>query len=159
LEDQLHGGKKCGHLAGKVLVPFQEHINRLIATRLQWDIMGVSNIIMARTDSESGKLLSSNIDIRDHEYILGVEDVKTNHVKAQSQLLYELESNGASADEINAAELEWTKSHPLTTFAQGSFLFRHALIGQLSRIRLVRVRSFPLSPRLSMESHLKICVN
>jgi isocitrate lyase len=91
--------------------------------------MGVSNIIMARTDSESGKLLSSNIDIRDHESILGVEDVKTKHVKAQSQLLYELESNGASADEINAAELEWTKSHPLTTFAQGSFISRHTLIG------------------------------
>ena len=108
-------------MAGKVLVPFQEHINRLIATRLQWDIMGVSNIIMARTDSESGKIISSNIDVRDHEYILGVEDVKANNVKAQSQLLYELENKGASADEINAAELKWTKSHPLTTFAQGSF--------------------------------------
>ena len=109
-------------MAGKVLVPFQEHINRLIATRLQWDIMGVSNIVMARTDSESGKLLSSNIDARDHQYILGVADVKANNVKAQSQLLCELENNGASADEINTAELEWTNSHPLTTFAQGLFL-------------------------------------
>ena len=109
-------------MAGKVLVPFQEHINRLIATRLQWDIMGVSNIVMARTDSESGKLLSSNIDARDHQYILGVADGKANNVKAQSQLLCELENNGASADEINTAELEWTNSHPLTTFAQGLFL-------------------------------------
>ena len=83
--------------------------------------MGVSNIIMARTDSESGKLLSSNIDARDHEFLLGVSDVKAKNVKAQSQLLYELEYNGSSADEINAAELEWTKSHPLSTFAQGPF--------------------------------------
>src|SRR5271169_1802866 len=119
MEDQQHGGKKCGHLAGKVLVPFQDHINRLIATRLQWDIMGVSNILIARTDSESGKLLSSNIDPRDHEFILGVADVNSKNIKSQSQLLYELEMSGASVDGINAAELEWTKSHPLLTFAQG----------------------------------------
>jgi isocitrate lyase len=119
MEDQQHGGKKCGHLAGKVLVPFQDHINRLIATRLQWDIMGVSNILMARTDSESGKLLASNIDPRDHEFILGVADVNAKSIKSQSQLLYELEVGGATADEINAAELEWTSSHPLMTFAEG----------------------------------------
>ena len=53
-----------------------EHISRLVATRFQWDIMGSENLILARTDSESGKLISSNVDIRDHEFILGVmEDV------------------------------------------------------------------------------------
>jgi isocitrate lyase len=119
LEDQLHGGKKCGHLAGKVLVPFQEHINRLIATRLQWDIMGVSNILIARTDSESGKLLSSNIDPRDHEYILGVADVQKNNIQAQSEMLYELELSGATIEQINVAEEKWTNSHPLITFPEG----------------------------------------
>ena len=39
-EDQLHGGKKCGHLAGKVIVPTGDHINRLVAARFQWDVMG-----------------------------------------------------------------------------------------------------------------------
>lgn len=113
---------QCGHLAGKVIVPFQDQINRLIATRLQWDIMGVSNILIARTDSESGKLLSSNIDPRDHEFLLGVADVEANNIKAQSQLLYELELSGASVADINAAELEWTQKHPLITFAQGTLI-------------------------------------
>jgi len=81
--------------------------------------MGVSNILIARTDSESGKLLSSNIDVRDHEFILGVADVKEKCVKRQSEMLYELELSGASSAEINAAEVEWTQKHPLITFADG----------------------------------------
>jgi isocitrate/methylisocitrate lyase len=106
-----------------VLVPFQDHINRLIAARLQWDIMGTSNILIARTDSESGKLLSSNIDPRDHEFLLGVENVNAKTIKKQSQILFELEMNGATANEIDAAELEWTTSHPLITFVQGPHYF------------------------------------
>lgn len=72
LEDQLHGGKKCGHLGGKVLVPTLTHIQRLVATRLQWDIMGSHNVLIARTDAESANLLLSLVDPRDHKYIKGV---------------------------------------------------------------------------------------
>jgi isocitrate lyase len=71
LEDQKPGTKKCGHMGGKVLVATQEHCERLIAARLQADIMGTQTIIVARTDAEAATLLDNNIDGRDHPFILG----------------------------------------------------------------------------------------
>lgn len=112
LEDQLHGGKKCGHLAGKVIVPTSTHIARLTATRMQWDIMGASNLIIARTDSESGNLLSSSVDPSDHEFILGV----TEPAKPWSEVALEAEQQGKSGEEVDKLELEWNSNHKLVTF-------------------------------------------
>lgn len=89
-----------------------EHINRLIAARFQWDLMGSENLLIARTDSESGKLISSTVDIRDHEFILGV----TQDVKPLSEVLYALEQSGASGEEINKVEAEWVANHKMVTF-------------------------------------------
>jgi len=68
-EDQLASAKKCGHMGGKVLVPTSEFITKLIAARLAADICGVSTILIARTDADAAKLITSNIDERDHPFI------------------------------------------------------------------------------------------
>jgi isocitrate lyase len=69
-EDQLASAKKCGHLGGKVLVPTQEAINKLVAARLAADSMGVPTLLIARTDAEAATLITSDIDPRDHKFIL-----------------------------------------------------------------------------------------
>ena len=68
-EDQLSSEKKCGHLGGKVLVPTREFITKLKAARLAADVCGVPMVIIARTDANSAKLLTSDIDERDQEFI------------------------------------------------------------------------------------------
>lgn len=70
-EDQLSSAKKCGHLGGKVLVPTQEAINKLIAARLAADVCGVPTILVARTDADAADLLTSDIDPRDHKFVTG----------------------------------------------------------------------------------------
>lgn len=70
-EDQLSSAKKCGHLGGKVLVPTQEAINKLVAARLATDVMGVPTLVIARTDAEAANLITSDIDERDHKFITG----------------------------------------------------------------------------------------
>ena len=70
-EDQLSSAKKCGHLGGKVLVPTQEAINKLVAARLAADVCGTPTLIVARTDADAANLLTSDIDPRDHKFING----------------------------------------------------------------------------------------
>src|SRR6195952_2946217 len=70
-EDQLASEKKCGHLGGKVLIPTPAHIRNLDAARLAADVSGVPTIICARTDAESARLITSDVDSRDHEFLTG----------------------------------------------------------------------------------------
>jgi len=70
-EDQLASEKKCGHLGGKVLVPTSQFIRTLIAARLAADVLDVPTVLIARTDADSAKLLTSDIDARDREFCVG----------------------------------------------------------------------------------------
>jgi len=70
-EDQLSSAKKCGHLGGKVLVPGSEFIKKLAAARLAADVMGVGTVLIARTDANSARLLTSDIDAEDEAFVLG----------------------------------------------------------------------------------------
>ena len=70
-EDQLAAVKKCGHMGGKVLVPTQEACEKLIAARFAADVMGVSTIVLARTDAEAANLITSNHDANDQPFLTG----------------------------------------------------------------------------------------
>ncbi len=70
-EDQLAAVKKCGHMGGKVLVPTQEAVQKLIAARLAADVMGVPTIVLARTDAEAANLLTSDVDPNDQPFCTG----------------------------------------------------------------------------------------
>src|SRR3954449_5937528 len=70
-EDQLSSAKKCGHLGGKVLVPTQEAVQKLVAARLAADVLGVPTLVVARTDANSAHLLTSDCDPRDRVFLTG----------------------------------------------------------------------------------------
>ena len=75
-EDQLASEKKCGHLGGKVLVPTSQFIRTLSAARLAADVLDVPTVLVARTDALSAKLLTSDIDERDGEFVTGERTVE-----------------------------------------------------------------------------------
>jgi isocitrate lyase len=68
-EDQLASEKKCGHMGGKVLVPTRQFIRTLVGARLAADVCGVPTVLIARTDANSAKLLTSDIDPQDHAFL------------------------------------------------------------------------------------------
>ena len=72
-EDQLASEKKCGHMGGKVLVPASQFIRTLVAARLAADVCDVPTLVVARTDAQSAKLITSDIDERDLPFIVGGE--------------------------------------------------------------------------------------
>ncbi|UJF21363.1 isocitrate lyase [Shewanella sp. OMA3-2] len=70
-EDQLASVKKCGHMGGKVLVPTQEAIQKLVAARLAADVSGVDTLVIARTDANAADLMTSDCDAYDSEFVTG----------------------------------------------------------------------------------------
>ena len=106
-----------------MLVPMSEHVSRLIAARMQWDIMALETLLIARTDAESASLISSTIDGRDHQFVLGVESTGED-VPGLAESIARAEREGKSGDEINKIEEEWTAAHELVTFDEGEFGLR-----------------------------------
>ncbi len=88
-EDQLSSAKKCGHMGGKVLVPTQEFIVKLVAARFSADVCGVPTLVIARTDADAATLLTSDIDERDRRFV--TSDQRT------SEGFYRIESGIDSA--------------------------------------------------------------
>src|SRR6187549_2463501 len=70
-EDQLASVKKCGHMGGKVLVPTQEAVQKLIAARLAADVMGVPTVLLARTDAEAADIVTTDVDENDRPFLTG----------------------------------------------------------------------------------------
>jgi len=70
-EDQLASEKKCGHMGGKVLVPTGQFIRALNAARLAADTMDVPTVVIARTDANGARLITSDIDIHDRPFLTG----------------------------------------------------------------------------------------
>ncbi|WP_036138304.1 isocitrate lyase [Luteibacter sp. 9135] len=75
-EDQLASAKKCGHMGGKVLVPTQEAVQKLIAARLAADVAGVPTLIVARTDAMGAALVTSDVDDHDKPFLTGKRTVE-----------------------------------------------------------------------------------
>ena len=98
-----------------MLVPASTHVSRFIAARFQLDLLHSTMLLIARTDAESGNLITSTVDVTDHEFIVGT----TTPGYALSEEIANAEAKGASGPEIEKVEKQWMQSHQLCTFNQG----------------------------------------
>jgi len=126
MEDQTSTNKKCGHMAGRCVIPVQEHVNRLVTIRMCADIMHSDLIVVARTDSEAATLISSTIDTRDHYFIVGATNP---NIEPFAEVLNDAIMSGASGQELADIEQKWCRD-------AGLKLFHEAVIDEIERSAL-----------------------
>ncbi len=144
-EDQLSSAKKCGHLGGKVLVPTKEAINKLVAARLAADVMGVSTLIVARTDADAAGLLTTDIDEYDRPFILSNERTAEGFFKVKNGMEQGISRGLAYAP---FADLVWMEtSHPDLGQAKE---FADAIHAQYPN----KLLAYNCSPSFNWASHL-----
>ena len=102
-------------------MPTGAHISRLVASRFQLDLLQHTMLLIARTDAESARLLSSTVDARDHPYIRGVPTRLPDGSRrlALAEVLDRAEAEGRSGAEIDGLEAKWLSEVKLTTFDEG----------------------------------------
>src|SRR3569833_1528219 len=110
-EDQLASEKKCGHMGGKVLIPTQAHIRNLDAARLAADVCGVPALLVARTGAESAKVVASDDDPREREFLTGERTAEGCFRLRESTGLHHCIRRGL-AFAPHADLLWWETSHP-----------------------------------------------
>jgi isocitrate lyase len=111
-----------------VLVPASTHTSRLVASRFQLDMLLSPLMLIARTDAESARLLSSTVDASDHAHVLGTTTSTGFAEEGErggglslplAETIALAEARGASGKEVDAIEAEWTATHKLCTFDDG----------------------------------------
>jgi isocitrate lyase len=120
-EDQLASEKKCGHMGGKVLVPTGQFLRNLVAARLAADVMDVPTLVIARTDADSAKLITSDHDERDQPFILKGERTAEGFFKVKAGIEAAIARGVAYAE---YADLVWCETstpdlHEARQFAEG----------------------------------------
>jgi len=149
IEDQKPGAKKCGHQGGKVLVPSDEQIKRLNAARFQLDVMGVSGLIVARTDAEAANLLDGSGDERDQPFILGVtnRDVPSYKV-GYLAVMRRLQAAGVS--EVNGHLLYAVSDDAYA--AADAWLERVGLLSEIDEIALAHANGTHASAESALDA-------
>ena len=128
-------------MAGKVLVACQEHIDRLVAARLQADIMATETFIVARTDAEAATLLDNNVDTRDHPFILGSTNPNQLGLNEEINLA---EKRGASQAELIDITARWDSKAGLCKYGDAVAKALEAA-GQAAKIPAFRAKERDMS--------------
>jgi isocitrate/methylisocitrate lyase len=145
-EDQLASEKKCGHLGGKVLIPTAAHERNLNAARLAADICGVPTLVIARTDAQSAKLITSDIDERDREFLTGERTSEGFHyLKPRTGLVHCIKRGLAFARYADL--LWWETSRPDLAEARE---FAHAIHREFPG----KLLAYNCSPSFNWRAHL-----